>query len=572
MPFACIFVPDFPAEAVVRAEPELRAHAVVVVKGAPPLLTVAAANDGARALGIEAGMTNVQAAARLASNGVVRRRSLAQEAVAGAALSDCGRAFSPRVEQCAPDTVLLDLHGLERLFGPPTKMARELARRAYEVGLGANVAIAANLDAAICAARGFAGATVIPPGREAERLAPLSIEVLLQSAAQSEISNHKSTMLSADRALDLLKTLDRWGVRTFRALAALPEIAVSERLGPEGVHLQKLCRGQGSRTLAPSEAPLNFEEVIELEYPVEDLEALAFVLNRMIEQLCSRLSARTLSTNELRLRMELERLGEYDIEEHGSTRIGADQDARSKIQYSKLVLPVPMLETKTFLHLLQLELRAHPPAGPVAKLWLRAEPVQPRHSQGGLFLPTAPEPERLELTLARIASVVGEKKDPAQSAHAEPSERALRVGSAEILDTHCPDAFRMKRFAPPEANTAPARRKRIAAKQSPKALSGERSAARPSKTALRVFRPPVQIEIATENGRPTHMRTDSAQTDISGPIAWCAGPWRTSGEWWNEFWSRDEWDITVETQSTQALCRIYRDAIIGTWFLEGTYD
>jgi hypothetical protein len=131
-------------------------------------------------------------------------------------------------------------------------MARELARRACDLGLEVNVAVSANLDTAICAARGFAGSTVIPVGKESERLSPLPTDVLLQAAA-------------VERAQEMLETLDRWGVRTFRAFATLPEVAIAERLGHEGVYLQKIARGEGSRALAPAEAALCFEEAVEIE-------------------------------------------------------------------------------------------------------------------------------------------------------------------------------------------------------------------------------------------------------------------------------------------------------------------
>lgn len=579
MLFGCIFVPDFPAEAVARAEPELRGQAVVVVEGTPPLLTVIAANDRARSAGVEPGMTNVQAAARLAAiahsrtasaveRGTVRRRSLHQEASAHAALADCARAFSPRVEECGADIVLLDLHGLERLFGPPQKIARELARRAGELGLEVNVAVAANLDAAICAAHGFVGVTVMPPEKETERLAPLSVEVLLQATAE---------IISSARAGELLETLDRWGIRTFRSLAALPSTAVSERLGYEGVYLQKLCRGEGTRALSPTETPLNFEEAVELECPVEDMEALAFVLNRLIEQLCARLSARALSTNELRLRMEFERLGEYEIGKHGSTRI----KSKSAIQNLKLALPIPMLDAKTFLRLLQLELRAHPPAGPVAKMWLSAEPVRPRFTQGGLFLPTAPEPERLELTLARISAVLRENAAARQDAKSgaapssddsmiRSSDTTLRVGSAEIVDSHRPGTFRMKRFAPPDADM-PSHRDQSAVRNVQANHSRAATSSRGT-TALRLCRPPAEIDIDIEDEHPVRMRGHSRAPDISGSISWCAGPWRTSGEWWNNPWSREEWDVAVETASGRVLCRIFRNTSANQWCLEGTYD
>ena len=107
-------------------------------------------------------------------------------------------------------------------------------------------------------------------------------------------------------AREILETLDRWGVRTFKALAALPTLQLSERLGQEGVRLQNLARGRTHRSLAPCEAPLNFEEVMELEYPVALLEPLAFILGRLLDQLCARLEARSLATHEVRLRLDLE--------------------------------------------------------------------------------------------------------------------------------------------------------------------------------------------------------------------------------------------------------------------------
>ncbi|MBV9609069.1 MAG: DNA polymerase Y family protein, partial [Acidobacteria bacterium] len=250
--FAAIYIPDLPLEAVLRAEPDLRDQATAVTDGKPPVLTVLAANERARDAGAEPGMTALQVATAIAGVNL-RPRSSAQETSAHAALLDCAQAFSPRLEDTAPDTVVLDLAGLDLLFGAPAKIARDVARRASELGLEANVATAGNPDAAVHAAMGFPGITVIPPGKEAERLGELPIDVLLRRG------------LEAKTASDLLDTLDRWGVRTFRALAALPEIALSERLGQTGLHLQRLARGAVQRTLIPAEPPLTFEETMELE-------------------------------------------------------------------------------------------------------------------------------------------------------------------------------------------------------------------------------------------------------------------------------------------------------------------
>ena len=71
--FACIFVPNFPVAAVFRAEPELRAQAVAIFEGKPPLEKVFAVNESAGRVGIAPGMTKAQA--ELCSELTLRPRS-----------------------------------------------------------------------------------------------------------------------------------------------------------------------------------------------------------------------------------------------------------------------------------------------------------------------------------------------------------------------------------------------------------------------------------------------------------------------------------------------------------------
>jgi len=60
MPFGCIFVPDFPVEAILRAEPELRPQAVAVLEGKPPLQKIVSVNETARAAGVSPDVTKLQ--------------------------------------------------------------------------------------------------------------------------------------------------------------------------------------------------------------------------------------------------------------------------------------------------------------------------------------------------------------------------------------------------------------------------------------------------------------------------------------------------------------------------------
>ncbi len=545
MAFACIHVPDFAVEAILRTEPELRAQALAVLAGKPPLVRVFAANAKASAVGIEPGMTKAQA--EVCPGLVLRQRSALQEDAAHAALLDCAQSFSPCVEDTAIDTLVLDLIGLESLFGPLPKIARDLARRASDLGLEAHVAVASNPDSAVLAACGFPGVTVIPSGEEAARLGELPVEVLFRMPGHP------------DDAEPMLETLNRWGVRTLHALAALPEIAVSERLGQKGTRWQKLARGAARRTLVPVEAPLHFEEVVEMEHPIMLLEPLAFLLNRMLEQLCERLMARALAAQELRLQLELDtscreewETGSKSAAEEPFQSVAVlDQDGRGRpsplgrispqnLFQRILRLPVPMLDARIFLKLLQLDLQAHPPGAPIMKIWLAAEPARPRPGQAGLFLPVSPQPEKLELTLARIAGIVGEGN----------------VGSPAMLDTHRPEGFRIERFIPPP----------------PKTQTENKSEHSAPVTALRMFRTPLPATVTLRAGQPGRIEC-APRSRIGGDVIWMAGPWRLTGDWWDQQpWARDEWDVAVQNESGLALYRLVHDLFNGRWLVEGTYD
>jgi protein ImuB len=591
MPFACIYVPNFPIATALRAEPELQTRAIAIFEGKPPLEQIIAVNEKARELGIFPGMTKSQA--ELCSDIALRPRSPLQESSAHAALLDCAQSFSPVVEDTARDTLLLDLAGMESLFGSLTKISHAIFDRAKELGLKANIATAVNPNTALLAARGMAVAPapasgevespkviVIPSGKESEKLGQLPVEVLFEDHLEGD---------PKEEAARLLETLDRWGIRTLRALAALPEIALSERLGQQGLHLQKLARGAYPRTLVPVEAPPVFEEAIELEHPIVLLEPLAFLLNRLLEQLCARLASRALATQELCLTLELSNLTGVDDEFENAgipsesddsvsgnktpegapplsrfMRQGGDFDflpsnnrvestlgrSEAPLPYRqtkftrKLSLPLPMLDAKVFLKLLQLDLNAHPPGAPIIKIHLSAEPARPRSAQGGLFLPPAPEPEKLELTLARIAGIVGEQ----------------RVGAVELLDTHHPEGFRMRRFVAEVARKSPQ-------KKNPDAAEAQAAV-----TALRRFRPPLRANITLESGQPVRL-TCPQNKEVQGEVLWKAGPWRFSGDWWErDAWSRDEWDLALRNGEAIAFYRLVHDLLGGGWFIEGTYD
>jgi protein ImuB len=614
MAFAAIHVANFMVQAVLRAAVELREKAVALVDGTAPQIHVVAANDAAWRAGIQLGMAETQA--QLC--GVeIRRRSRAQEKAAHAALLDLGWSMSPRVEDHAQDTILADLAGLNSLFGAEENIAREFARRAAELRLQAHVAVSANLEVAVHAARGFAGITVIPEGEEARYLSGLPVQTLAPS-------------------VEALETLERWGIRTCAALGALPVLELSERLGQEGVRLQELARGAHTRSLVLAEPAEILEEEMEMDDAVEDLEPLSFVLGRLLDQLCARLAARALSAAAIRVRFDLGYAFEKEEEvlnekfsakrSSGKTEIRAagvnaadgsgqsgtsaakattHKDSRVTTQaqdfcvsvnckdaektYEKVLnLPVPMRDSKMLLKLLRLQLQADPPAGGIVKIRLGADPARPRSTQHGLFVPNSPDPEKLELTVARLAKLVGN----------------ANIGSPELTDTHRPGEFRMNKFfAQPNETRARGR----AGKKSTAGSDGGAAAVRRPATGCRIFRPRLAARVELREGRPVKIFFRG----LYGRVITASGPWKISGDWWREdAWQQEEWDLEIQfdggdasgsasrstsgsaglhvnaqanvqaiasvpdakVQMRAGLYCVYYDAACRSWFVRGMYD
>jgi len=359
-----------------------------------------------------------------------------QQIPAEVSLADFAYGFSPLVEETACDLAVIDVEGCALRFGSPYELANKIAKQARlkkeTGGLGSkvNVALAANPDTAIYAAKHFQGVTFISPGEELNALGDLSIEKLFYLSPKSKVQSPKSKkqqakpdsldVASGDTqtlnfglwTLDLgevFETLRLWGVRTFREFAVLPSVGVSERLGQIGLELQALAGGKVNRHLKLREVAPEFNNAIELEYPISELEPLSFIFARLLNQICASLNAYALATNELQVRLKLEQGAQHAI---------------------NLNLPYPMRDHKVFLKLLLLEMEMHPPPAAIFGVSINCEPVKPRVLQSGLFIPLAPEPEKLELLLARLAKLVGKEN----------------IGSPELLDTHRPDAFRVKRF------------------------------------------------------------------------------------------------------------------------------
>jgi protein ImuB len=358
-------------------------------------------------------------------------------------------------------------------------------------------------------------------------------------ARTAPVAPHAPSAPAAPAVDDLLSVLRRWGVKTLGALAALPAGEVYERLGARGVAWQRLARGDDQSPLVPCVPEDPFEGTLDLEWPIEGLEPLSFVLARLFEPLSERL----------------------ERADRGAAILHTHLRLTTREVYARTVqLPAPMREAKTLRTLALLDLEANPPSAAIDRVRVLIEPTPARVLQWTLYDRAQPSPEQVSTVLARLTALMGEG----------------HVGSPALVNSWKPGAFEMKAFAPaaPIAPIAPAAPNGPAAPNTPAAPG----------VAIRKFRLPIPARVQMQDGRPVRVMVERRGV-AGGGVKESAGPWRTSGEWWNDGqvsdpphqphppyrtdWDRDEWDVVLNGGEAY---RIYVERDVGQWFVDGVID
>jgi protein ImuB len=359
-----------------------------------------------------------------------------------------------------------------------------------------------------------------------------------------------------------LAIFERWGLRTLGDVAALPRADLRTRLGPMGVRLHQAACGEDVTPLVPTPDPPAFVERIELEWPIEGLEPLSFVLSRQ----CDALS----------VALERADRGAVAI----TTRLGLVSRATHE---RTLNIPSPMRDARVLRTLIVLDLESHPPPAAIDIVEVRVDVTPGRIEQGSLLARTVPAPEDLATLLARLHALMGD----------------TRVGAPALVETHDERAFAMTPFS-----VSRLRAEGASARQGPTAglrqgfgharrsASGAEAAQGPGPrvaafksnqvTAVRRFRQPIAARVTVDRGAP--VRVDPSGRDLpGGSVVACAGPWRSSGRWWSGAggrgprervidsggWDRDEWDVEI---AGGTIYRLARDRDRGGWAIDGVVD
>ncbi|HMH51043.1 MAG TPA: DNA polymerase Y family protein [Candidatus Acidoferrum sp.] len=493
--FACAWVPCFAAAAFERAEPALVDRPLVIVRGTPPVARVAEASAAAREHRIAPGMTETEARARCPLL-VVRPWSDARVDSARHALLEAALTVSPRVEDGGPGLVHVDVAGLGRLVGDARAIADRLVRQVSAVGLSARVGIAQSRVAARLAAQGGPRLTVVPSGGERALLAAVPLSAL-------------------ELGRELIDTFRGWGVRTLGELAGLPRRSLGDRLGAAGLRAHDLALGLDRDPFRVHVPEPYWEEMLGLEWEIVSLDALAAVIERVLERLTTRLAVVHVSADAVDLELTL---------------------ASGTMHQRAIALAYPTRDVRLILTLIRLDLETHPPPAAVVGVTLRARPAVARPTPAELWQPPAPAHRDLASLLTRLTALVG----------------AGNLGAAALVDSHRPDAFTLGPFTG-AAPSDPAVRADAAGEPDPRMM-------------LRRAEPPLAVSVETGDGRPRWLTSEGTRARVLA----CAGPWRISGEWWDtRAWARDEWDVLL---SDTRLCRLAHDRLANHWHLVGLYD
>jgi hypothetical protein len=250
----------------------------------------------------------------------------------------------------------------------------------------------------------------------------------------------------------------------------------------------------------------------------------------------------------------------------GEVALALELDGRRR-DVRRFALPAPTNEVRTLLALILLNLEAAPPAAPVEAVRISIEPRAPRIAQSDLFAPPCPAPERLHVTLARLAALCGPGK----------------VGALMPRNSHLPDAVELAPFAPrpvvPAQSAAPAGPDALTDRNTPKKASASGNV---TQLAIRAIRPPRCVEaLCARGGAPEFVRG----TGFGGRVVSYAGPWRIASSQAHADTppdtidggnhqltpgaARDYYDVALEDGGVY---RLLCDVRSGEWYIDGIYD
>jgi len=478
-------------------------------------LRVQEATLAAKKAGIQKGMS-VAAARALVPHIETESLDAAAEEADLQALSKQLLRVSPSIVAMPPDTVIAEItRQPETRSGHERALAERVRIRMNQLGHTASITVADDPTTALHISRWRTATTIIPTGQGARALAPLPLAAL--SIPQRDL-NH----------------LDGLGVTTIGAFAQIPAASLSGRFSPPTLTAHAVACGRApTPTITPwsEDGPLSLTQ--DLPDAVADLDSLIFVINALIRDLATRLTARCQATAGLELNLHLD---------------------GGRFQTISLRLGTPTRDPSTILNQVRHRLERVQLGGPVITLSLTLPNPSPFDGRQIDLRDPLRTDEAIDTVGSRLQDALGSRS--VLTARTIPRHRPEGAWRPVPFGTHVPRDAASAAMAHAEAH----------GDDPVNVWMGKPNPAPPD-------RPPIMLtpaqSIDVEAGPITEGFPVSA-VHIDGrwhAIHHSEGPEQIAGEWWNRPFQRIYWRVTIDDGRT---LWIYREN--GQWSVHGWWD
>jgi len=337
------------------------------------------ANVSARRAGVTPGI-GFDAALALNHCLQVRVRDARAEQAALAGFARWALQFTSFVSIAQPYTLLLEIGGSLRLFGGMAPLCHAIECGVADLGWSASLAVAPTSLGAAWLARTESGTCITDMKMLTGALFPLPLHGLGLTESQQQ-------------------TLHGIGVRTLGECLRLPRDGLARRLGMEAVAMFDRALGRRPDPRMPYVPPEHYEGRLALPAPVDNAEALAFALHRLLVELAGFLTARGAGVQR--------------------ARIGLHHPDRTT---SELVLDLvsPTRDAAHLLNLVREQLARTPLKGSVEEVSLESLVLRELASRNGdFFIRAREESESRTALIERLIARLGREAVQGVSAVAE---------------------------------------------------------------------------------------------------------------------------------------------------------
>ncbi|HYN37971.1 MAG TPA: DNA polymerase Y family protein, partial [Rhodospirillales bacterium] len=418
-------------------------------------MRLTAVDAAAAAEGLCPGMTLADARAALPHLAVAEAEPAADTESLGRLADWCGR-WTPWAATDGADGIALDVGGGTHLFGGEAALLREIRQRLQRLGFAVRVALADTPAAAWAWAR-YGDGGVLAKGAQAAALAPLPVAALRLPAV-------------------LVRDLERLGLATIAALAAVPRAPLARRFGNAPLRRLDQALGRLAEPIGPRPPPADWMRRRSFAEPIGRAEDVAAGLRLLLRDLTADLAAAGRGARRLALTA-------YRIDgSTGRCSIGTARPSRAVEHLARLFAePLTGLD----------------PGFGIEALALAAEVTEPLAAHQLDWQCRTAEPDALVLLIDRLQQ---------------------RLGSGGVA-----------RFAPVESHL-PERAVGLVPALAPPARGGWPLPPVPRPLRLLPAPEPIAVTAPVPDGPPVAFRWRRVQRRVVG----AEGPERIAAEWWRE--------------------------------------